>query len=364
MGFFPLKDLALELGVPESNPLAVEQHGRAFTVKYMAGGKNTPPSLHVTAIVDETNDVISFGAYREQGRPRVDTRPAIVLRRETGMDRFGKRVGLNRELEVGDAAFDAAVYIETDAPDEDVERTLADDRLRTAVRDMLASGVTRIDLDPKGLSAVLRGASNGRPTGAELLRSTEQLARAAAALPLFKTGQASKPRSLLGSMVPFIFALMAAPMLLGLSANKTLDKGPALLGLSGGLAFWVLAEAMLWVTLRGKSDGLRRFVLLSFTALFVLPTGLFAGLVWTNRWLDASPGADHTTTVTRVWTSRGKNTTYFHVDVASWRPGESTLTLNVSQGFSSTLKAGSKMVVTTHAGELGWEWVDGFRAGR
>jgi hypothetical protein len=33
----------------------------------------------------------------------------------------------------------------------------------------------------------------------------------------------------------------------------------------------------------------------------------------------------------------------------------------VSSAFASRAKAGSKIVVTTHAGKLGWEWVDTFR---
>jgi hypothetical protein len=357
----PLKQLALELGVPAQSPLLVERHGRSLSVKYTPGGKNTPPSLRITANVDETSETVSFGAYREQGRAQLDMRPAILLRPETGTDRLGKRLGLNREVQIGDPELDALVYVETDAPDEDVQRTLADDRVRRGVRDLLASGASRIQLDPEGLSAV-RVLRRGTPFGAaDLDRTAALLAEAASAMPLFKAGQAMKPRSPLTGVLGLVFGAMAMPIMLGLAGHAPLDVAAKTTGIGGGFALWALVVAALVVTLRGRSDSLRRIALLSFAALFAVPAGVYAGLVGANRGLDASPAVDHPTTVTQVWTSRGKNTTYFHVAVASWRPEERTVSLDVSQGFYSKVKAGSRMVVTTHEGRLGWEWVDTFR---
>src|SRR5579884_2188817 len=126
------ENLRAHFGLPEGAPLVVERHGRTLHFSYRPGGKNTPPTVRVTTNVDEIDAIDeSRHPWRtpSPARDHVEVRPAIVLRRETAIDRFGKRLGLNRELEVGDPVFDAAVYIETDSPEGDVKRTLAADRL-------------------------------------------------------------------------------------------------------------------------------------------------------------------------------------------------------------------------------------------
>src|SRR5262245_25440159 len=43
--------------------------------------------------------------------------PAILVRAERGFDRLGKSLGLNREVQLGDQAFDDAAYLASSAPD-------------------------------------------------------------------------------------------------------------------------------------------------------------------------------------------------------------------------------------------------------
>ena len=57
----------------------------------------------------------------------------VVVRQEHALDRLGKRLGIDREVQTGDAAFDAAVYIESDAADADVLRLFADARVRSTL---------------------------------------------------------------------------------------------------------------------------------------------------------------------------------------------------------------------------------------
>ncbi len=80
-----------------------------------------------------------------------------------------------------------------------------------------------------------------------------------------------------------------------------------------------------------------------------------------NRALDTAPGIEHASTITRAWSTRSKSSTYYHLAVASWRPGEQTVELNVSSTFYNGASVGRGILVTTHAGKLGWEWVDTFR---
>jgi hypothetical protein len=353
--------LAQELGVPSTFPLVVERHGRTFTVTYIPGGKNTPPSLRIAASVDEVGATGALGAYRESGRDHVDVRPAILLRRETGLDRFGKRIGLNREVQIGDEELDALAYVETDSPDDDVRRTLADDRARRAVRELIREGVTRVQLDPSGLSADRAVRSAADMSAASFEHTAALLAEAASALPVFTAGRAAKARSALTGVLAMVGAGMIMPVLMIAAGKSPIDPGAKQLGAAGGLGLWLLIVVGLVVTLSGRSTSLRRVALSSLAALLIVPVGFYSALCWTNRELDESPRVDHATTVTRVWTSRGKNTTYYHVDVASWRADMGTITLDVSSSFANGAQKGSKIVVSTHAGKLGWEWVEAFK---
>ena len=149
-----------QVGAPPGTAV-VERHGRSFTATYTGRTKYSPPYLRLTTSVDEASEGAG-GAYREDARPRVEVRPAVVLRAENSLDRLGKRIGVNREIQTGDQDFDARVYVESDAPDQDLQRTLADDRVRRAVRALLDGGAVRVELDPTGLTAT-QGMVAGSP---------------------------------------------------------------------------------------------------------------------------------------------------------------------------------------------------------
>jgi hypothetical protein len=357
----PLAEIVGELGVPQKGLYAFTRHERSFSAKYFAGAKNSPPSLTITTPVDEIGDASSGTAYRETARPHLAMRPAITLRQETSFDRWGKRIGLNREVQTGDADLDGAVYIETDAPDADVNTTFADESFRAAVRALLQAGSTRIELGPTGLSAVIVFTLRQRVISREgFEKSTALLAQAAATLPLFKAGQVGKRRAAWPPVVALMLGATSPVLFLGIAGNAPIDHTPRRIGILGGLALWALLTLLLGRLMRGRSDSLRRVALFSFGLLIAVPFGLYGAIAWTNRSLDTSPAVDHTTTITRVWSERHKNSTSFYVEVASWRPGEETVQLSVSSTFASNANPGLGIVVTTHAGHLGWEWVDTF----
>jgi len=187
-----LEHVAAELGVPMADPLVAERHGRSFTVTYSRGGARTPPRLRITADVDETTGApssrVAASAYRDVERPVAGLRPAVVLKRETGYELFGERVGLGRGITTGDAQFDDLVRVDTSSREEDVRRTLGDERLRRAVRGLLLGGATTVELGPKGLSAVCDAADALALAAADLERFLDLLAEAAGALPLFQAG--------------------------------------------------------------------------------------------------------------------------------------------------------------------------------
>lgn len=96
--------------------------------------------------------------------PAVVTRADVLLRAESSFDRFGSKLKINREFQVGDPAFDRSVYIESDAPDVTLARlldaTVRESVLRVVTRRKLqviirAPGLaTNGEIDPSGHSRV------------------------------------------------------------------------------------------------------------------------------------------------------------------------------------------------------------------
>jgi hypothetical protein len=310
--------------------------------------------VRITTPVDEATKPNVFA----EGRAFVDQRPYLTLRRETSTDRFGKRHGLNREIALGDLYFDAAIYVETNSSEANVRRTLADSRVRDAVRELLDSGVRSVVLGPKGLSTE-RPVHSAQGPGYLLDRTMELLADIAAALPLFKTGRADKPRWLFEA-VGAIGLFAATIGLIALSVPSPLGHNAMLVGFGSGLALWAMLMPLTFKLLRGRSDSLRRIATVAVTTLFLLPFASFEILCWANRSYDKSPGIDNPSKIVRAWTTRPKSRTYYHIELAPLRRGEVEVSLDVSETFFKKATVGRNIVVTTHAGRFGWEWVESF----
>lgn len=74
-------------------------------------------------------------------------RPRITLTRETKLDRDEKAQGLLRELQLGDAKFDALVFVESAADDAEVAQALSRDEARLAARRIIQAGAVSIVLE-------------------------------------------------------------------------------------------------------------------------------------------------------------------------------------------------------------------------
>ncbi len=356
----PMPALAKALGVPSRSVLAVERHDRSFEVKFVPGGKSSPSRLWVTAKADEASEAAGGGAYRETGRGRVAVRPAMVLRQRTGADRLGVRLGLNRAVRTGDEAFDEAVYIETAAPEEDVRRTLASDVVRQAVRALLAQeGAQRVQLDVTGLSVVK--AVERTPDVGAFDGAAEQLAVMAAEVPLFGAGSAAGMPARFNPVQGVVAGVGLLMLAVQVGWSPPIDQAGALaFGLGGGLAVAVavvLAGVAAW---RGQSDGLRRVAAVAVAGLLAGPVSGYAAVCWANQQLDTSPAVDHATKVTDKWVAERRGARS-RIEVASWRPGEPGVVVAVTPALVGRVMRGDTVVVVSHAGRLGWEWVDGCR---
>ena len=287
--------------------------------------------------------------------------PPMLLRSENRTDRLGKLLGLNREFHTGDPEFDTSVYIETGLPDEAVDRTLAGAPFRLAVQLILNAGAKRLEASAEGLSLRLQGKPLRELDEPRCVEFMDGLALALTGLPRFEPGTLPPERK-----APGIPAIVAASILIllgsvGLAIAATnyepLDAAPFGAGLMAGLVVLVVLIPFLGRHLRGYSNSFRRFLIVSgllLVGLSLSGMGLAVGL---NGALDASPPAIHSVSVLRGYTTRGKNTTFYHLELQSWRSGEPYIHLKVSSALYHSRPAGTQVVLCTQAGFFDWEWL-------
>jgi hypothetical protein len=351
--------LSRALGVPDGSPLVVERNGRTFTAKYTPASKNTPAKIGITTSVDDDTKSSISHADRVFGRGSADVRPYLILRGETSFDRFGKRHHLTREIELGDKDFDAAVFIESESREDVIRKTLANSALRQAMRELIADK-QRVVLDPKGLRAE-RPISPKKPEEFEVERTIERLGVIAAGLPVFKAGRADKQPWLFEVVLIIALAVGA----IGVAVLTAQFAGPLgnealIAGFGGGFLLWLLVSLGAVSLLRGHANSLRRICMFAGFALILIPWGTYETLCWANRAWDTSPGTGHATKIVRAWTTQPKGKIYYHLEVTAWRPGELVLPLGVSATFAEKATVGRGIIVTTHQGRFGWEWIESF----
>ena len=352
--------LSRALGVPDGSPLVVERNGRTFTAKYTPASKNTPAKIGITTSVDDDTKPSISHADRVFGRGSADVRPYLVLRGETSFDRFGKRHGLTRKIDIGDKEFDAAVFIDSESREDIIRKTLADRALRQAARELIVDK-QRVVLGPKGLCAE-RPISPKKPEDLEVERTIERLGTIAAGLPVFKAGRADKAPWLF-EVVLFVALAVGA---IGIGVLSAQFAGPLgnealIAGFGGGFLLWLLASLGAVGLLRGHANSLRRISIFVGVTLILIPWGTYETLCWANRAWDTSPGTGHATKIVRAWNTQRKGRSYYHLEVTAWRPGEAVLPLGVSATFAEKATVGRGIIVTTHEGRFGWEWIESFR---
>jgi hypothetical protein len=285
--------------------------------------------------------------------------PHVLVRRERVSDRLGKRMGFNREVQLGDPAFDAAAFIDTAENDDVVRRLLEPSAVRAAVLAVLATGYS-VDMSPAGLRATLIQPKLRAidpvavPAAVAALEALAPLLPAVPPTALGKPHWNRSPRTMFATMG--IAALGYVVLGLGGAvAHPLANRGDIPYLFMGGGVLWLAAVIGLFFFLRGGTQSLRLFLISSFLLVISVPA---AGAVLTevaNSALDRSPAVTHPTRVLALPKNPKKNN---QVTVASWRPDRDQLFVAVPRSRLKTLKVGDALEVVTHPGAFGWEWIE------
>lgn len=309
--------------------------------------------------------------------------PELELSVETEGDRRGKRLGISREIQTGDRAFDDRVYVDSDEPDARVARALASAEVRAAALELLATfgavhtGPTGVTLEARGeyrslleperferllaaVHALVSGIAAADREGAASAYRDAAPVRAPVASPrrpfltsrLHRVLVVSPALSLLGTVV------LLTSMAYSQWWRPVAGGSMVALGLAAGAALGALLVPVLALLIRGRSSSYRRFVFLAIllgATLVALGPG---ALVAINARADRSPAAEHVVPIDAVESKSDDDSKSTTVEVhAAWRPSRERLTFDLD-GEHPELRAGVRWHVVSRAGALGWEWIE------
>jgi len=283
--------------------------------------------------------------------------PHIRIHRERGLDRFGKKIHLNREVQTGDAEFDAAGYIDSRDRDDDVLSVLSHADTRAAVRELLSLGYA-VEFSMRGIETY-QTVHDLRPTDTETsAHAAALLARLARHMPSFHASQLVPQRDWTGRQVRvrgMATAFAAVFLVCGAAAmnarGTTIEPGAQLIAFGIGAAVYFLLMIALAKRLRGRSDALGNFIPAALFGAVVVPLGIGVLVLSLNERLDHSPPHAVDTTVTSI-APKGNS-----ISVESWR-GTRPDSVPVDWALKRTLKPGAHVRQQSHPGAFGWEWVE------
>jgi len=95
---------------------------------------------------------VSESWVRANLRVKTGPLPWAIFSAERAVDRFGKLLGVNREVQTGDAEFDRQCYVDSPESDEVVKRLLAPPAVRSGISALLKLGF-RVQTSTRGLEA-------------------------------------------------------------------------------------------------------------------------------------------------------------------------------------------------------------------
>jgi hypothetical protein len=293
------------------------------------------------------------------------------VRPESAFDLFSKRIGLSRECQTGDGAFDRAFYILSDDPV--FHRMLQLDR---RLRDDIAQIFEHCrETFGKPRSLQVRGGRiwiDAQPRAKKRADAEADSRSMAGVLNAVAVRLVPGGTSIREERDPF--PLRAAGVL-AVSTGLCLAGGIGLFHAVSG-AFPRLADATEPLP-AALLIGLSVILMLSATALRIMGQSARTHLVLLELVLSGTLGASavayaelrdynmefDTGAVTHVAaevvgkrvTHSSKGGTHYHIDLRGW-PDDGQLDLEVSEDFFAQVGTGSHMTITERPGALGWRW--------
>lgn len=289
----------------------------------------------------------------------VDWLPAVTMSPESADHRAATARRAATEQQSGDPAFDAAVWIESDARPGEIAPLLAAPALRRAAIAALADGVAAIELH-NGKSAHLRVVPGGSLTDPATIARTAAHARALrAALPPFRSTAWRLRLGPAGLLIRSSFALAIACLIAALTSTdawETVTDDLAWHAAAASAPLYALFVAFARWRARRSNEGVFRFWFAAITGLVWVPAGTVAAAYAANAGLDATL-AVRTVHLVSKHEVRGKNT-FLSARIAPWPPLTEPIVMGLQRPTYERLPASGPIRARIGDGWLGYAWVD------
>ena len=290
---------------------------------------------------------------------------SFKVTRETGVDVFGERLGVDMELQTGDQEFDDDFYLTTEKSDFACTFFGSTEK-RQAIRNIFDNGFDLIKHDGIEMIAVRTPCKREDwPDQAVLEAVAANLNTLTEDVPLISEPAPAAALDLkhgrgLVFLIPIVLlALSLLVLLISIKTYSPLD----LWNLALRSVIFSLPALVLYLLVRFKyiksrsSSYLDLLILITMAAYIFLVTG--AGLkIFLNGYLDNSEALVHEVTVVgrdEVRSGLGRG---YHAIVQSWRAGHSSEKIRVPYQIYQHIQQGSSwMTITTKAGRFGYEWI-------
>jgi hypothetical protein len=293
---------------------------------------------------------------RKSDGPCLERLPHAVFVAEASLHRLGKLLGLERELELGERAFDERVYVETSRADEPLLRELLRaPEVAARVASLVGPG-RAVVLNAEGHALALRLDNQGPPE--DLLALVPQLDALAAVIPPVlgvELRDKHRPSAALVLVVLFVSVGAAVGLIV---ANETyLPLGSAGVGLAGALSALLFALSIggAWLLSRGRPRGLTRFLVASLVSLAAAPPLATTGVVLTNALLDDSL-EEHPVRVVSSRSQRSGKSTLYYLTLEGW-PEPGPREVRVRSPVYKAMAWRKAGVVKVGKGALGYPWL-------
>jgi len=282
--------------------------------------------------------------------------PHIALRAEWDGDRSGKASGVDREVQTGDAEFDASIFIDSEAPDDEILAVLGAQRVRDALRAIVGKTHSHLTFSDEKLSA--HGANDNHVAllvPERALQVVDELIGVVRAIPaVHPTG--AKPRSLgavlLFAWCSFAFVMSIATTSAANASYPPVDNHPHLVMVAFGLLGALCMQPLIRAVHKGRSSSSTSRLIMtifSIVSMLLLPHGVVLTL---NGYLDRGRGVDREV---EVLSSRYLSDEHqSQIEVQSWRAEGGRLSFTGAGEWTTARRA----KLRTRPGLI-WEWREG-----
>jgi hypothetical protein len=323
--------------------------GTEYSYKYSPGSKNTPPSFRISL------ECLSSGSFK--------------LTRESGFDRFFKKIGISSEIKTNDIDFDERYYISAN----DTRFAMAffnSANKRNAVREISNKGFNEIHHDGKVMTATCSPLKHKEEIDealvSEIVAKLSVLTKEIPNIPrpYSPSAQNWKIRRIIAFAIPGLFYVLGAPaFVLGLMNFRPLDGWQ--MGLDSLKISAPLFILFIWIAvmcIKGRSSSHRELIVvfaISLSAFFLSGAGIKMLL---NGWLDDESATSYRVDVRNTYVSKSsKNASYYAV-TDSWREDGRTEKLSITGSeYSKIIPYSTEIIVTTKPGKFGYEWLVGYQ---